>query len=123
MRIGTDLVQISRISTALDKSPGFASLVYTPAELELAESFSKSRREQFLAGRFAIKEAVAKALRLGIGDGSVLRQIEALTAAGGEPKLTLHGSALETARRLGLQDFEVSLSHEAGLVVAFAVLV
>ena len=115
-------MQISRISAALEKSPGFAALVYTAAELHLAESFGKARREQFLAGRFAAKEAVAKALRLGIGDGSVLREIEVLSADDGSPTLSLHGLALETARQIGLQNFEVTLSHDAGLVVAFTVL-
>jgi holo-[acyl-carrier protein] synthase len=122
MRIGTDLVQISRISSALEKSAGFASLVYTPKELQYAASLSKIRREQFLGGRFAIKEAVAKALRLGIGDGSVLGQIEALPAEDGSPLLSLHGLALETARHMGLKVFEVSVTHDAGFVIAFAVL-
>lgn len=122
MRIGTDILRVSRISTILEKFPRFATVVYTPNELKLAESFSQSRRDQFLAGRFAIKEAVVKALRLGIGDGSVLRQIEALPAEDGSPDVLLHGEVLEAARHIGLHTCQVSLSHDSGLVVAYALL-
>lgn len=122
MRIGIDLVSISRISAALERSPNFASSVYSAQELQIADSFGISRREQFLAGRFAIKEAVVKALQIGVGDRSVLREIEAIPAADGSPHLTLRGTVLEAARQIGLKTFQVSLSHEAGLVVALAVL-
>jgi holo-[acyl-carrier protein] synthase len=118
MRIGTDLIRIRRISEALDRFPGFARLVYTARELQIAASFNKARREQFLAGRFAIKEAVVKALRLGIGDGTVLQQIEALPAEDGSPRIELLGLALETAQKSGLQEFQVNVSHDAGLVIA-----
>jgi holo-[acyl-carrier protein] synthase len=122
MRVGVDIVQIARIASALRKSQGFVSLVYTTNEIQIAQSFGEVRREQFFAGRFAIKEAVAKALHLGIGDGSVLRQIEALPAEDGSPRVALHGQVLELATQHGLRNCEVSLSHDAGLVIAFAML-
>ncbi len=122
MRIGTDLVQVSRIASILEKSAGFATLVYTTNELRLADSLGAMRRDQFLAGRFAIKEAVLKALRLGIRDGSVLRDIESLSAEDGSPTLCLYGAAQDRAQEIGLRNSEVTLSHDAGLVVAFAVL-
>ena len=116
------MVTIDRFSRALNASPHFASRVFTTGELGVADELSKPRREQFLAGRFATKEAVVKALRLAIGDGSVLRQIEALPAEDGSPKVDLHGAALDAARQIGLRVFQVSLSHDAGVVIAFVLL-
>ena len=122
MRIGVDIVQIARMSEKFRMGEGFAERVYSHQELQIAKSFSQARSDQFLAGRFAVKEAVVKALRMAIGDGSVLREIETLIAEDGSPQMMLSGRPLEIAERVGLKRYEVSLSHEAGLVIAFVLL-
>jgi holo-[acyl-carrier protein] synthase len=122
MRIGTDLVKISRISNILKRSPRFATLVYTHGELQRAESFTRARREQFLAGRFAVKEAVLKALGVGIGDLKWMREIEVDVVEEHAPKLMLLGTVAAMAEARGLLDWQVSISHEAGLAAAFVIL-
>ncbi len=75
-----------------------------------------------LAGRFAVKEAVAKALGCGIG---VLgwQSIEVRRGAQGEPILALHGKAQEMAAALGLEDWSISISHTRTHAVGLAVAV
>ena len=63
--VGTDLVEVARIRTALDRTPGLRDRVFTPAEY----AYSARHRDPapHLAGRFAVKEAVMKALGQGLG--------------------------------------------------------
>ena len=69
------------------------------------------------AARFAAKEAVGKALGIGI-IGFVWRDIEVLS--GGKPLIALHGGVADIARRLGVTRVEVSLSHTGGMAYAVA---
>ena len=73
-----------------------------------------------LAGRFAAKEAVAKALGSGIGDVS-WKKIEILGDEQNAPKLTLYGNAETKAQELGLTNWSVSISHTQSHSVAFVV--
>ena len=75
-----------------------------------------------MAGRFAAKEAVSKALGTGIGD-ITWKEIEILGDEQNAPTLTLHGSAQEKARQLGLQQWSVSISHSQNHAIATAVAV
>ena len=63
-----------------------------------------------LAGRFAAKEAAAKALGCGIGDVA-WKEVEILGDEQNAPILTLHGAAEQKARKLGLMTWSVSISH------------
>ena len=67
MRIGTDIIEIDRIQEAVARSPRFASKVLTVEELARYETMKEHRALEFLAGRFAAKEAYVKALGTGIG--------------------------------------------------------
>ena len=67
MRIGTDIIEIDRIQEAVARSPRFASKVLTAEELARYETMKEHRALEFLAGRFAAKEAYVKALGTGIG--------------------------------------------------------
>ena len=67
MRIGTDIIEIDRIQEAVARSPRFASKVLTTEELARYETMKENRALEFLAGRFAAKEAYVKALGTGIG--------------------------------------------------------
>jgi holo-[acyl-carrier protein] synthase len=112
--IGTDIVEIPRLSEALARWGGrFLRRIYTSAEIDLCRG-----REESLAARFAGKEAVMKALA-GEGTGFFWKEIEILAEPSGKPILVLHGQTLEKARALGLAHLEISLSHSGGLAIAF----
>jgi holo-[acyl-carrier protein] synthase len=116
LAVGVDLVEIRRI-TALVARYGerFAGRVFTPAErLDCAD------RPESLAARWAVKEAVAKALGTGFGPVSH-REIEVLRKTSGQPELHLHGKARALAEARGLSSWAVSVSHDGGFAIAFVV--
>jgi len=113
---GVDLIEISRIEEAISRhGKHYLERIYTPAELELC-----GKRVESLAGRFAAKEAVAKALGCGIGDVS-WKEIEILADEQNAPVLHLHGEATLKADKLGLTSWSVSLSHSQSHAIAIAV--
>ncbi len=118
LRTGVDLIEISRIEEVVARhGKHYLERVYTPAELE---QFGK--RVESLAGRFAAKEAVSKALGCGIGDVT-WQEIEILGNEQNAPILTLSGAAAEKARELGLTEWSVSISHSMSHAVALVVAV
>ena len=118
LRTGVDLIEISRIEEAVSRhGKRYLERVYTPAELELY-----SKRTKSLAGRFAAKEAVAKALGCGIGEVE-WKEIEILGDEQSAPVLHLHGAAARKADELGLASWSVSISHDQSQAVAFVVAV
>jgi holo-[acyl-carrier protein] synthase len=113
---GVDLIEISRIEEVIARhGRHYLERIYTPAELEQC-----GRRVESLAGRFAAKEAVAKALGCGIGDVA-WKEIEILGDEQNAPVLTLHGTALQKAKELGVMNWSVSISHSQSHAVAVAV--
>jgi holo-[acyl-carrier protein] synthase len=118
LRSGIDLIEISRIEAVVARHGArYLERVYTPAELEQCGKSNES-----LAGRFAAKEAVAKALGTGIGEVA-WKEIEILGDEQNAPILTLHGVAKRKAHELGIQDWSVSISHSMSHAVAIAVAV
>jgi holo-[acyl-carrier protein] synthase len=122
MRIGVDVVKISRIAHSLRTSASFATNVFARGERDSAEQMPVARAHEFLAGRLAVKEAVLKALRIGIEDLSVMKDIEVVSETDGSPSLRLTGNVARIASESGLSDWQVSISHEAGLAIAFVLL-
>ena len=113
---GVDLIEISRIEEVISRhGKHYLERVYTPAELELC-----GKRVESLAGRFAAKEAVAKALGCGIGDVS-WKEIEILGNEQNAPVLHLYGEAAQKADELGLTSWSVSLSHSQSHAIAVVV--
>ena len=112
--IGTDIVEIARLEKAVRKwGERFLNKIYTPAEIRICGGRSES-----LAARFAGKEAVMKALA-GQGKGLNWKEIEVLALPTGKPVVELNGETLRKSRALGIDHFEISLSHAGGLAVAF----
>ncbi|HEU0166712.1 MAG TPA: holo-ACP synthase [Chloroflexota bacterium] len=93
----------------------FLDRVYTPAE----QAYCRGRAPQ-LAGRFAAKEAVSKALGTGIRRIH-WRNIEVLPNRAGAPKVTLHGRAAARLEALGFTSMEVSISHSRDNAIATAI--
>jgi len=114
LRTGVDLIEIARIEEVVSRhGKHYLERIYTPAELELC-----GRRAESLAGRFAAKEAVAKALGCGIGDVE-WKEIEILGDGQRAPTLHLYGKAVQKANELGLTTWSVSISHDQKQVIAF----
>jgi len=119
---GVDLAEIDRIERALAARHGerFRTRVYTEGEQRYCESRGRGRAQSY-AARFAAKEAVMKALGVGWGRHAAWHEIEVVRARGAAPHLVLSGAAAETARRLGIVRWSLSLTHAANLAVAFVV--
>jgi len=116
LRTGVDLIEISRVSEVITRhGKHYLERIYTDAELEQC-----GRNAESLAGRFAAKEAVTKALGTGIGEVA-WKEIEILGDERNAPVIRLYGIAQQIAQKLGLTNWSVSISHSQSHAVAVAV--
>ena len=117
--VGVDIIEVARIHRATARwGDGFLSRVFTPGERRHAGASRVSAER--LAGRFAAKEAVMKALGLG-WSRMAWREIEIGGDSEGRPVVRLRGRAARAASRLGVRACLVSISHTRDLAVAHAV--
>ena len=120
--IGTDLLDQRRIARLIEKQgERFSQRILTSEELMLWAK--KSYSVNFLAKRFAAKEAISKALGTGIAQGVSFQQMTIYPDALGKPVVELSDVALTRAKELGGQQVLLSLSDEGEMVLAFAVLI
>jgi holo-[acyl-carrier protein] synthase len=119
--VGIDVVRVERIAAAYARhGDAFAKRILMPQELA---AFRPGKRpERYLAMRFAGKEAVAKALGTGFAHGIWVRDIGIVQNARGRPEVIWSERGDRVRGELGAGDGFVSLTDEAGLVVAMAVL-
>jgi len=111
LRVGIDLVQVSRIAESIARfGERFLARVFTAGEL----AYARARPER-LAARFAAKEAAKKALAL---DGVSWRELEVMRDANGACELVLHGRARAAAGDVALA---LSLSHEGDFATAVVI--
>ncbi|MFA6568369.1 MAG: holo-ACP synthase [Victivallales bacterium] len=119
--MGTDIVEISRIRKLLKKnSTEFLSRVYTGKELR--ESGTKKNSAEYLAGRWAVKEALSKALGCGIGADCNWKDISTTNDSKGAPKVRLSGTASKTAKTKSAGKIHVSISHEKNYACSTVIL-
>ena len=119
--IGNDIVETARIADALSRhGEHFTKRLLTAAEATLASS--RKDAVTFYAGRWAAKEACAKALGCGIGEHCSFTDIEILNTPSGVPQLTLRNAAFETFTRLGGTRIHCTISHEHHYAVATVVI-
>lgn len=121
LSVGVDLIELSRIREAVARhGDRFLSRVFTPEEL----AYCRNRVPE-LAVRFAAKEAVSKALGVGLrsisSHGIGWQEVEVLADDWGKPLLRLSGRAQELAKEQGLDQWAVSLSHGREYAVALVV--
>jgi len=117
---GIDIVEISRIRDVLDRHGArFLNRVFTPAESEYCRS--QAVPAQHLAGRFAVKEAVLKALGTGWSGRMRWRDIEVKRAPSGEPSAELHGAAARRADEMDVVKVHISISHSGRHAIAHAI--
>lgn len=118
--VGTDLVDIDRFEAVLLRRPSLAERLFSPVELAYASGLA--RPAPTLAGRFAVKEAVMKAL--GVGLGAVdWADISVARLPGGRPELTVGGRAARLAGERGVRSWHVSISHTNTIASAVVVAV
>ena len=119
--IGVDIVRISRIQKAIDRhGEKFARKILGKNEFQ--EYKCNNKKVNFLAKRFAAKEAFSKALGTGFTNGLTLKQIEVSHNEIGRPILVLRDHAKNEAEKLNIRHYHVSLSDEHEHVVAFVTL-
>ena len=122
--IGTDIIQISRIEAALERNGDrFAEKILGPEELDKyhrRKSKVEARGIQFLATRFAAKEAFSKAIGLGMRMPMTWRAMQILNAVSGKPVVVTSGALKEFMEQNGLIA-QVSITDEADYAVAFVI--
>ena len=119
--IGIDIVSIRRIERMLERwGPFFTQRVYTPSEIVFCEG--KSNPGQHFALRWAAKEAMLKALGLGLWGGIKLTDIEVVNDSSGRPSLKVHNQARGFLTDRSIKTAFVSISHEKDYGIAQVVL-
>jgi len=118
--IGTDIVEVGRIAAVLARHESFNSLLLTAKEIVLA--VKKGNPVTFYAGRWAAKEACAKALGCGIGAHCNFTDIEILNDVSGKPQITLTGAGKAALEELGGKRIMLSISHERHYAVATVII-
>ncbi len=120
--LGVDVVKVSRVRAAVERwGDRFLTRVFTERE----QTYARRRREPapHLAGRFAAKEAVFKALGVGWRRGVRWREVEVVNNAHGKPELVLTGQTKRLSETLGVTATHMSLSHDDDYAIAEVVLV
>ena len=109
--VGIDVVDLARFAATLERVPRLAERLFTPAERALPV--------RSLAGRFAVKEAMAKAL--GSPGGMSWQDVSVLRGLHGKPELVIEGSVARLADELGITNWHVSISHDGPVAVAYVI--
>ncbi len=118
--VGTDIVELARVNATWERfGERFVDRLLMPEELAL---FRRSRQPvRFLAMRFAGKEATVKAMGTGFAHGVWIRDVGITNDARGRPLVTFSERGRRVCEQLGIGAGHVSLTDDAGLVIAFAV--
>ncbi len=121
LSVGVDIIELDRIRQAVERhDQRFLTRIFTPQEIA-----RYGHRLPELAARFAAKEAVSKALGVGLNHisnhGIGWHEVEVLPDALGKPVVHLSGRAQELATAQGLVEWAISLSHGREYAVAFVV--
>lgn len=118
--VGTDLVELSRVQQTYDRfGEHFVNRLLMDEERSL---FQKTRHKvRFLAMRFAGKEAAVKAMGTGFAHGVWIRDVGIVNSEWGRPEIIWSGRGRRLCDELGIGEGHVSLTDDAGLIMAFAV--
>ena len=120
--VGIDLVKIDRIQKMVEKwNKRFLNRIFTPVE----QKYSFSFRHPFphLAGRFAIKEAVFKAIGTGWRGGVKWTDIEVYNEPSGQPRVQVYGKVKEVIEAQGVNQIQASISHDTEYSVGQVLLI
>ena len=116
--IGVDLCEVDRLRAALARTPSIRDRLFTEGE----QAYCERRRDpvERYAARFAAKEAVLKAMGVGLG-ACRWHDIEVVRADSGAPSLVLHGAARDLATERGVTRWLLTMTHTHRLAEAIAV--
>lgn len=117
--VGIDIIEMSRINKAVENRENFVERFFTRGERDYFESKRKGKT-QSIAGYFAAKEAISKALGTGLS-GFKWKDIEILKSIEGVPQVALKGKAKVIATELGISEIMISISHCKEYAVAQAI--
>ena len=107
---GIDIVETARLAALVEQHGAhFLERCFTAREQQ--HCHGRKRSIEHLAGRFAAKEAVLKALGTGWRGGIAWTDMEILPDPSGKPTLTLTGESARIAAALGIQEWHISISH------------
>ena len=118
--VGTDIVKLSRVQRTYDRfGQRFVERLLMDEEVE---QFDQNKWPvRFLAMRFAAKEATVKAMGTGFAHGVWIRDVGTINNAWGRPEIIWSDRGRARCGELGIGDGHVSLTDDAGLIMAFAV--
>ena len=111
--IGIDIVELAHMEAVCQKQPKFYQRILTPEEQEIYKVRSEKRKLEFLAGRFAAKEALSKAMGTGIGKTVSFQNVTIMNNEKGQPVIKESPFAGKAF---------VSISHSKKMAVAQVVL-
>jgi holo-[acyl-carrier protein] synthase len=117
--IGTDIIEVSRIKTVMEKDIGFREKIFTTGEIAYCET--KKHKFENYAARFSAKEAFLKAIGTGWRFGIRFADIEVYHDEYGKPLIRVYGKALELVEKEKISKIHVSLSHLKEIATAVVV--
>jgi holo-[acyl-carrier protein] synthase len=117
MKVGVDLIEVARIRRTLERYPRFRERCFTEAERAYCDA--RPNPAESYAGRFAGKEAVGKALGLGVARAFAWKDIE--IAGRPKPSVRLSGRVAAFAERHGFGHIDLSMTHSRELANAVAI--
>jgi holo-[acyl-carrier protein] synthase len=115
--VGTDLVEVARFRLALERRPAMAARLFSDAERAYAGRFKDPTKS--LAARFGAKEAVMKALGVGLWKFA-MRDVEVVRLPSGEPTLALYHKAAALADERGVREWRLTMTHTDSMALAIA---
>jgi holo-[acyl-carrier protein] synthase len=117
--IGTDIIEVARIKTVMERDIGFREKIFTPGEIAYCET-KKFKYENY-AARFSAKEAFLKAIGTGWRFGIRFADIEVFHDDFGKPMIRLTGKAEEVSENECFSKIHVSLSHIKEMATAVVI--
>ena len=118
--IGVDAVEIDRFRRSLERTPSMKTRLFTHEELEYVEPHDDPTGS--LAARFAAREAVMKAMGVGLGSFE-FHDVWVQRADSGRPTLAVTGRAEQIANELGVTDWHLSITHTDTTAIAYVIAV
>ena len=118
--IGVDAVEIDRFRRSLERTPSMKTRLFTHEELEYVEPHDDPTAS--LAARFAAREAVMKAMGVGLG-AFEFHDVWVQRAESGQPALAVTGRAAQIATELGVTDWHLSITHTETTAIAYVIAV
>ena len=118
--LGTDLIEVDRVSEKITRESGFRELVFSREEIIYCES--KANKYSHYAARFAAKEAFFKALGTGWIGGTHFNEVQLTNDERGKPSIVLLGETKNTLASLGIINILVSLSHIKAMATAVVII-